>query len=397
VPPDSSSSRSPSPSVIPTVSEFIKPDSERNERRSPSRLRTVSASPKSYTHSLDARDSIEEVDLTERPSLSSSYSPVDVLEDSVPMDGSDGDALSPLTYEPDRDGDGATEDIFHSPEYEDFVASEQAVDEPSLQEIEVEVEAIVKDEESVPIEDIPDSASRHVSLVAEEEEEEIHDNDLGEDIVPPTPTPELEDSVNATPEALSRLIPPVHSIDSSAPIDLGYQSDEAMDFDDMEETRSNSSAEGISPRTPSPLSPTPIAISILGTSSRPMIQAPSPIHETTFNLDDTLGNEFSSQASKSPSHNRIYFNPHYTIPPLNSLPPEFHRKKSAKQQRKRDKEKDRGENKKDDWMPLGMNKWRALLRTNPAWKHVAKSSKSLTSKDWNVRFSPDHSYLSALK
>lgn len=31
-----------------------------------------------------------------------------------------------------------------------------------------------------------------------------------------------------------------------------------------------------------------------------------------------------------------------------------------------------------------MNKWRALLRANPTWKHVAKSSKSLTTKDWNV-------------
>lgn len=204
-----------------------------------------------------------------------------------------------------------------------------------------------------------------------------------EDVVPPTPTPEFEDSRDTSPKSPPDFSPQRLPLEEEP--DLHPM--ENIGLSELDDAPSPSSVDHqpSSPRTPSPLPSVLMPMPALyGSSSRPTIQAPSPIHDIAFNFDDDPFPELSAQTSKNPSDNRSYFNPHYTTPPLNILPPEFQRKKPSRQQRKREKEKDRGELRKEDWAPLGMNKWRALLRANPTWKHVAKSSKSLTTKDWNV-------------
>ena len=82
--------------------------------------------------------------------------------------------------------------------------------------------------------------------------------------------------------------------------------------------------------------------------------------------------------------------PAYTLPPLKSLPPEFHRKKITKAQRKkereREKEKDGGGSggAREDWAPMGLNKWGASIRANPVYKKVGKATKCVTTREWNV-------------
>lgn len=71
----------------------------------------------------------------------------------------------------------------------------------------------------------------------------------------------------------------------------------------------------------------------------------------------------------------------YPLPPLQSLPPEFNRKKSNK----RKKDRDRGDkSQKDDILPMGVNRWTAMLTANPVYKRMSKSAKCLSSKDWSA-------------
>ncbi|KAH9951965.1 hypothetical protein B0H21DRAFT_829688 [Amylocystis lapponica] len=89
-----------------------------------------------------------------------------------------------------------------------------------------------------------------------------------------------------------------------------------------------------------------------------------------------------------------HFDPGYTLPPLSILPAEFNRKKPTKQQRKREKEKEKGEklgekgdSRKDEFVSMGINKWRAVLRANPVWKKLPKATKCLSTRDWDVGMS----------
>ena len=79
----------------------------------------------------------------------------------------------------------------------------------------------------------------------------------------------------------------------------------------------------------------------------------------------------------------------YTLPPVRSLPLDQQRRlKLGKNQRKKDKEKDKGaESRKDgtdDWTPLGINKWGVTIKTNPLWKRVSRATKTMSTRDWNV-------------
>ena len=157
---------------------------------------------------------------------------------------------------------------------------------------------------------------------------------------------------------------------------------DVMNISDDEEAQSSDSLNDILPRTPSPAIPNTIDTTLLYRGpDQPMIVAPpSPAHDPQYNFDE----EFVFDSVKPPVKDGLP----YTLPLLNSLPPEF-RKKNTRTQRKREKERERTEVRKDreDWAPMGMAKWRALLRANPTWQHLARSTKSLTTKDWNV--SPD--------
>lgn len=76
--------------------------------------------------------------------------------------------------------------------------------------------------------------------------------------------------------------------------------------------------------------------------------------------------------------------PTYKTPPLKALPVEYNRKGKVKQSKKRDK--DRADGKAQEWQPLGMAKWSAMLRANPVHKKVAKAAKCLNTHDWNASY-----------
>ena len=82
-----------------------------------------------------------------------------------------------------------------------------------------------------------------------------------------------------------------------------------------------------------------------------------------------------------PAKPALYHLPVYTMPPLNTLPVEYHKKGKPKQSRKRDKEKGDGKN---EWTPMGAAKWGAIIRANPVYKKVARAHKCLSSRDWDV-------------
>jgi chromatin modification-related protein VID21 len=103
----------------------------------------------------------------------------------------------------------------------------------------------------------------------------------------------------------------------------------------------------------------------------------------------------SSHRPISPKQQRHHFNPIYNLPPLKALPVEFNRKhKPTKGQRRREKEREkhekgpeRGDSKrenKEDWVPMGINKWGATIRANPVYKKVSRASKCLSTREWNV-------------
>lgn len=85
-------------------------------------------------------------------------------------------------------------------------------------------------------------------------------------------------------------------------------------------------------------------------------------------------------------------NRNYTLPFAKSFPLDQQRRlKLGKSLRKKDKEKDKvPESRKDgidDWTPLGLNKWGVSIRANPLWKRVSRATKTMSTRDWNVRIS----------
>ena len=83
-------------------------------------------------------------------------------------------------------------------------------------------------------------------------------------------------------------------------------------------------------------------------------------------------------------------NRNYTLPFAKSLPLDQQRRlKLGKNLRKKEKEKDKvPESRKDgidDWTPLGLNKWGISIRANPLWKRVSRATKTMSTRDWNVR------------
>lgn len=129
----------------------------------------------------------------------------------------------------------------------------------------------------------------------------------------------------------------------------------------------------------------------LPSRARPVyvMSAPEPSAPLEF-IFDGLEEPDESMAVDKPESPAIpsHLTPEYTLPPLKLLPLEFNRKSKSSRQRKRDKEKekngDRGDYRRDDWTPLGYNRWGAAVRANPIWVKLAKATKCITTNDWNV-------------
>lgn len=204
------------------------------------------------------------------------------------------------------------------------------------------------------------------------------------EVVPPTPTPVIEEVRSVSPVFDSQLSPSDPPNPSPTPVAPTLEEEQdaivdVMNISDEEEAQSPDSQNDNLPRTPPPTILSTIDTTLLYRGpDQPMIVAPpSPVHDHQYNFDA----EFSFDLARPPVKDELP----YHLPLLNSLPPEF-RKKTTRTQRKREKERERTEvrKEKEDWAPMGMAKWRALLRANPTWQHLAKSTKSLTTKDWNV-------------
>ncbi|KAH8106775.1 hypothetical protein BXZ70DRAFT_915067 [Cristinia sonorae] len=118
---------------------------------------------------------------------------------------------------------------------------------------------------------------------------------------------------------------------------------------------------------------------------------PSMFYSPSYTFTpDTTPDAQPIQESK-PLHDALpvttAINSQYTLPPLNILPVEFQRKAkvSSRQSRRREKEKEKEKGDgKQEWAPMGINKWGATVRANPVYKKINRATKCLSTRDWNI-------------
>jgi len=213
------------------------------------------------------------------------------------------------------------------------------------------------------------------------------------------------------------MVTPGASSDVGSP-DVAQNSEAALEdvdvhMEDMDVVSSIDSERNINQMVDKPVSPSPfqsvtspssigpIKSSIpfihLGPSSpiqatptpRPpvIILAPSiSTDATSFTFDESpfVGPE----QQKSPSPPIIHqhqFNPDYTLPSLRKLPQEFNRKVKTKIKKKdKDKDSEKENPRKEDSLPMGIQRWAATLNANPVWKRVSRPMKCLSSREWAV-------------
>lgn len=141
-------------------------------------------------------------------------------------------------------------------------------------------------------------------------------------------------------------------------------------------------------------SPAKVTSNVSLPSSPVFIPVPSSSFHGIFNEFNfsTVSLEPPSAPPLSPTQPRHQLDFRYTLPPLDSLSADFKTKNKKVKQKKKDKEKGKAEGQKDkewkdDWVPWGLNRWNATIRTNPVYKRVAKATKCLSTRDWAVRAS----------
>ncbi|KAI0065418.1 hypothetical protein BV25DRAFT_1821819 [Artomyces pyxidatus] len=144
------------------------------------------------------------------------------------------------------------------------------------------------------------------------------------------------------------------------------------------------------------LPPRPSSQVTISASLTPIREAPA------FNFVTEPSAEPPPAPAYSPYQMEFQPDRQYTIPPLKSLPPEFQRKgKPNKIQRKREKERaekgtDARKDVKEDWLPIGINKWGVVMRANPLWRRMSRATKTLSTREWSVAFA-ELRYIRALE
>lgn len=116
-------------------------------------------------------------------------------------------------------------------------------------------------------------------------------------------------------------------------------------------------------------------------------KVPVPLTASTLDPPPQVGFLHSAilKGFDASAHQR--FSPQYTLPPIGILPAEFTRKaksKAKKSQREREKEKGEAKSAKEDILPMGLNRWNAIIGTNPTYKRLGRATKTLSTRDWNV-------------
>jgi len=118
-----------------------------------------------------------------------------------------------------------------------------------------------------------------------------------------------------------------------------------------------------------------------------IILAPSiSTDATSFTFDESpfVGPE-QQKSPSSPIIHQHQFNPDYTLPSLRKLPQEFNRKVKTKIKKKdKDKDSEKENPRKEESLPMGIQRWAATLNANPVWKRVSRPMKCLSSREWAV-------------
>lgn len=110
----------------------------------------------------------------------------------------------------------------------------------------------------------------------------------------------------------------------------------------------------------------------------------NPTGDQVYHID-TLAAPKLLEAPVSPVHYRQQYDPQYKVPPLSVLPAEFSRKtRTAKRKKERERDKLDGKKDKDEVLPMGVNRWGAIVLANPVWKRVSRASKCLSTREWGV-------------
>jgi chromatin modification-related protein VID21 len=200
-----------------------------------------------------------------------------------------------------------------------------------------------------------------------------------------SPSKELRHDPTQAPAALPIAV----SVNNSESKQFGGE-DSGMESEHYREARTNITH---SPKTPSqdaPATVSPQAVFIPSTSSpslqqtpRSSIVIPTPSEPALsmgrYNLELPPQPDIPQMTATPALHHTLKSD--YPLPPLQSLPPEFNRKKSTKRKKDRDRS---DKSQKDDILPMGINRWNAMLSANPVYKRMSKSAKCLSSKDWSV-------------
>ncbi|KAH7908579.1 hypothetical protein BJ138DRAFT_1157329 [Hygrophoropsis aurantiaca] len=128
--------------------------------------------------------------------------------------------------------------------------------------------------------------------------------------------------------------------------------------------------------------PVPVQSSLfIPTPTSPTLALPN------FSFEETEPESIEIPPVPTQTEQRHHFNPQYMLPPLKSLPTDAIRRGKSAKQRKRDKEREKDKNdskNKDEWVPIGLNKWGAIIRANPIWKKVSRATKCLSTREWSV-------------
>ncbi|KAG6903174.1 hypothetical protein C0995_002717 [Termitomyces sp. Mi166 len=129
----------------------------------------------------------------------------------------------------------------------------------------------------------------------------------------------------------------------------------------------------------SPELPTPTRKTIVVVTSQP-----SAAREPSYTFPEVPSPQSIHPPPKDPPQRLHQFQSDFTLPPLKSLNLDFKKSKSLKRRREKEREAGVKEGRKDDWVPMGLNKWAASVNANPVWKKVARASKCLTTREWAI-------------
>lgn len=169
----------------------------------------------------------------------------------------------------------------------------------------------------------------------------------------------------------------------------------AMSVDEIKDESPSPTPSPSAPKTPPQTSKSALPLDLSSPMAPPKPPPPPiivhlssslPSSQPMYAFDDSLPPSVPVRPP-SPVNARYRKATQYTLPPASTLPVEFNRKGKPAKLRKKEKERDKSgsdSGKKEDWTPLGMARWAAMLRANPVYRKVNRATKCVSTKDWNV-------------